>query len=57
MKGKEGKYLKLLQGKYTATNFKEQENEKKRKYNQGVMDIEMGTFTPLRCLVQTGAWD
>ena len=35
------------QGKYTATIFKEQENEKKRKYNQGVMDVEMGTFTPL----------
>ena len=30
-----------------ATIFKEQENEKKRKYNQGVMDVEMGTFTPL----------
>ena len=25
----------------------EQENEKKRKYNQRVMDVEMGTFTPL----------
>jgi len=24
-----------------------QENEKKRKYNQRVMDVEMGTFTPL----------
>ena len=35
------------QGKYTATIFKEQENEKKRKYNQRVMDVEMGTFTPL----------
>ena len=34
------------QGKYTATIFKEQENEK-RKYNQRVMDVEMGTFTPL----------
>ena len=30
-----------------ATIFKEQENEKKRKYNQRVMDVEMGTFTPL----------
>ena len=29
--------------KYTATIFKEQENEKKRKYNQKVMDVEMGT--------------
>ena len=35
------------QGKHTATTFKEQENEKKRKYNQRVMDVEMGTFTPL----------
>ena len=34
------------QGKHTATIFKEQENEKKRKYNQRVMDVEMGTFTP-----------
>ncbi|CAH3191579.1 unnamed protein product, partial [Porites evermanni] len=35
------------QGKYTATIFEEQENEKKRKCNQRVMDVEMGTFTPL----------
>ena len=35
------------QGKHTAMIFKEQENEKKRKYNQRVMDVEMGTFTPL----------
>ena len=35
------------QGKYTAMIFKEQENEKKRKYNQRVMDVEIGTFTPL----------
>ena len=35
------------QGKHTATIFKEQENEKKRKYNQRVIDVEMGTFTPL----------
>ena len=35
------------QGKYTATIVKEQENEKTRKYNQRVMDVEMGTFTPL----------
>ena len=27
------------QGKYTATIFREQENEKKRKYNQRVMDV------------------
>ena len=35
------------QGKSTATIFREQENEKKRKYNQRVMDVEMGTFTSL----------
>ena len=34
-------------GKYTKTMFKEQENEKRRKYNQRVMDVEMGTFKPL----------
>ena len=34
------------QGKHTATIFKEQENEKKRKHNQRVMDVEMGTFAP-----------
>ncbi|CAH3185720.1 unnamed protein product, partial [Porites lobata] len=34
-----------VRGKYTATIFKEQENEKKRKYNQRVMDVAMGTFT------------
>ena len=44
------------QGKYTATIFKEQENEKKRKYNQRAMDVEMGTFTPL-VFGTNGAWD
>ena len=34
-------------GKHTATIFKEQENEKKRKYNRRDKDIEMETFTPL----------
>lgn len=27
--------------------FKEQEEEKKRKYQQRVLDVEMGSFTPL----------
>ena len=27
--------------------FKEQEEEKKRKYHQRVLDVEMGSFTPL----------
>ena len=27
--------------------FKGHENEKKRKYQQWVLDVEMGTFTPL----------
>ena len=35
------------QGKPTAMLFKEQENEKKRKYQQRVLDVEMGSFTPL----------
>ena len=35
------------QGEHTATIFKKQGNEKKRKYNQRVTDVEMGTFTPL----------
>ena len=35
------------QGKHTATIFKLQENEKKRKHNQRVIDVEMGTFTLL----------
>ena len=29
------------QGKHTATIFKEQENEKKRKYKKRAMDVEM----------------
>ena len=44
------------QGKHTATNFKGQENEKKRKYNERVMDVEMGTLHHW-CLVQTRALD
>ena len=35
------------QGKETSTIFKEQEEEKKRKYQQKVLDVEMGTFTSL----------
>ena len=35
------------QGEHTAPIFKQQENEKKRKYNQRVTDVEMATFTPL----------
>ena len=34
------------QGKATSTIFKEQE-EKKRKYKQRALDVEMGSFTPL----------
>ena len=44
------------QGKLTATIFKEQENKKKRKYNQRVMDVEMGTFSPL-VFGTNGSWD
>ena len=43
------------QGEHTATIFKQQENEKKRKYNQRVTDVEMGTFTPL-VFGTNGAW-
>ncbi|KXJ16293.1 hypothetical protein AC249_AIPGENE28269 [Exaiptasia diaphana] len=35
------------QGKPTSTIFKAQEEEKKRKYQQRILDIEMGSFTPL----------
>ena len=38
------------QGEHTAMIFKQQENEKKWKYNQRVTDVEIW------CLVQTGAW-
>ena len=38
---------KSNQGKPTADIFKEQENEKERKYQQRVLDVEMGSFTPL----------
>ena len=43
------------QGEHTATIFKQQENEKKRKYNQRVTDVEMVTFTPL-VFGTDGAW-
>ena len=39
------------QGKYTGTIFKEQENEKKRKYNQRVMDVRRDGN-----LYTTGVW-
>ena len=35
------------QGKPTAMIFKEQENEKKRKHQQRMLDVEMGSFIPL----------
>ena len=38
---------KYNQGKETSTIFKEQEEEKKRKYQQRVLDVEMGSFSPL----------
>ena len=37
----------LLWSKETSTFFKKQEKEKKRKYQQRVLDVEMGSFTPL----------
>ena len=38
---------KCKQGKATSTIFKEQEKEKNRKYQQRVLDVEMGSFSPL----------
>ena len=38
---------KTNQGKSTVAIFKEQESEKKRKYQQRVLEVEMGSFTPL----------
>ena len=38
---------KCNQRKATTTIFQEQEEEKKRKYQQRVLDVEMGSFTPL----------
>ena len=37
----------LLWSKETSTFFKKQEEEKKRKYQQRVLDVEMGSFTPV----------
>ena len=38
---------KCNQGKATSTIFKEQLEEKKRKYQQRVLDVRMGSFTLL----------
>ena len=38
---------KCNQGKEISTIFKEQEEEKRWKYQQRVLDVEMGSFTPL----------
>ena len=38
---------KTNQGKPTAAIFKEQESERKRKYQQRVLEVEMGSFTPI----------
>ena len=36
-----------MQGKETSTIFKGQEEEKRRKYQQRVLNVEMGSSTPL----------
>ena len=36
-----------MQGKETSTIFNWQEEEKRRKYQQRVLDVEMGSFTLL----------
>ena len=38
---------KSNQEKATSTIFKQQEEKKKREYQQRVLDVEMGSFTPL----------
>ena len=38
-------YSKCNQGKETSTILKEQEEDKKRKYQQGVLDVRKGSFT------------
>ena len=47
--------LECNQGKETSTIFKEQEEEKKRKYQQRVLDVEMGSFAPL--VFGTNGWN
>ena len=47
---------KCNQGKGTSTIFKEQEEEKKRKHQQRLLDVEMGSFTPL-VLEPTVEWE
>ncbi|CAH3113759.1 unnamed protein product, partial [Porites lobata] len=49
MTGLQGRRLLVScnQGKTTSTNFKEQEREEKRKNQQRVQDVEMGSITPL----------
>ena len=45
---------KCYQGKATFTISKEQEEEKKRKYQQRVLEVEIGSFTPL--VFGTNGW-
>ena len=40
-------HIECNQGKATSTIFKKREEEKKRKYQQRVLDVEMGSFTSL----------
>ena len=47
---------KSNQGKTTSTIFKGQEEEKKRRYQQRVLDVEMGLFTP-QSLEPTAGWE
>ena len=47
---------KCNQGKATSTIFKEQEEEKKRKCQKRVLDVEMGSFSPL-VLEPTVGWE
>ena len=46
---------KCYQNKPTSEVFKEQEDQKKHKYHQRVLDVEDGSFTPLVELM--GKWE
>ena len=47
---------KCYQNKTTSEVFKEQEDQKEHKYQQWVLDVEVGSFTPL-VLEVIGEWE
>ena len=44
---KSGSIVSFYEGRTLKQLFNQHEGEQKRKYNQRIIDIEMGTFTPL----------